>query len=499
VSIQHDETSDESTCRKLAWCCEHGRLFLIWSLCCGIETKVSDDADKGKRFVFTKANTKDHKRASVLPKGVGYGSDILENEPLSLFMAHDQMPDLSTADVIPTNLSPKPLQMSMSSTKANLIKPAKPADTAFAGQMARLPGARNEPSAQSNDEYYCQLYFEALASLLRENGRKSTSAIVGMATDVGPPGVVEGIIARGALFAAAAELLRNDSVDYISSLASLYNALLDLVCVMLGSRSTAALVICDRTVYPLDEQLLNFSFNTVQIPNVNSTNGSRSEEKQLDKSASISKCLAAVAGQCRDYLRLAPQLSSGYTESPDGRWKARITQRVIDVTNIIASGEAKRKLSVSETAVVGKPDESSRSLGCPRVMELPDEVILSRFRYQGDAVKLGHVALTRMKALVSQVVDLRTCLPEHGIWVRHGASRCDIMKVVIMGPEGTPYQYGLYEFDLFCPAQFPKVPPKMHFCTTGGGRARFNPNLYENGKGRLSPLPNIVTTSDVSA
>ncbi len=58
------------------------------------------------------------------------------------------------------------------------------------------------------------------------------------------------------------------------------------------------------------------------------------------------------------------------------------------------------------------------------------------------------------------------------------------MKVLIIGPKGTPYEHGLFEFDLFCPSNFPNAPPNMLFRTTGGGRVRFNPNLYNCGKGK---------------
>ncbi|KAH8890245.1 UBC-like protein, partial [Thozetella sp. PMI_491] len=92
-----------------------------------------------------------------------------------------------------------------------------------------------------------------------------------------------------------------------------------------------------------------------------------------------------------------------------------------------------------------------------------------------------------MKKLVTQVSGLRTSLPD-GIYVRHCSSRLDVMKVLITGPEGTPYENGLFEFDLFCPATFPNQPPRMQFRTTGAGTVRFNPNLYQCGKVCLSLL-----------
>jgi hypothetical protein len=41
---------------------------------------------------------------------------------------------------------------------------------------------------------------------------------------------------------------------------------------------------------------------------------------------------------------------------------------------------------------------------------------------------------------------------------------------------------GLFAFDLHCPAAYPSVPPECKLLTTGHGRVRFNPNLYNDGK-----------------
>ena len=37
-------------------------------------------------------------------------------------------------------------------------------------------------------------------------------------------------------------------------------------------------------------------------------------------------------------------------------------------------------------------------------------------------------------------------------------------------------------FDVFFPQDYPNVPPLMNMATNGEGRARFNPNLYADGK-----------------
>ena len=56
------------------------------------------------------------------------------------------------------------------------------------------------------------------------------------------------------------------------------------------------------------------------------------------------------------------------------------------------------------------------------------------------------------------------------------------------GPEGTPYSNGCFEFDILLPPAYPEKAPKVLLVTTGQGRVRFNPNLYNCGKVCLSLL-----------
>jgi ubiquitin-protein ligase len=56
------------------------------------------------------------------------------------------------------------------------------------------------------------------------------------------------------------------------------------------------------------------------------------------------------------------------------------------------------------------------------------------------------------------------------------------------GPEDSPYENGLFEFDILLGASYPSAPPTVNFVTTGGGKVRFNPNLYNCGKVCLSLL-----------
>lgn len=67
-------------------------------------------------------------------------------------------------------------------------------------------------------------------------------------------------------------------------------------------------------------------------------------------------------------------------------------------------------------------------------------------------------------------------------------SRLDMVRVLITGPDGSPYANGCFMFDINLTSSYPKGSPQVLFLTTGGGRVRFNPNLYNCGKVCLSLL-----------
>lgn len=83
---------------------------------------------------------------------------------------------------------------------------------------------------------------------------------------------------------------------------------------------------------------------------------------------------------------------------------------------------------------------------------------------------------------------LATSLPEN-ILVRTYEDRTDLMRVLIIGPEGTPYADAPFVFDLYLnPTKFPYEPPNVYFHSHTNGLGRCNPNLYEEGKVCLSIL-----------
>ncbi|KAI5385335.1 putative ubiquitin-conjugating enzyme E2 38 [Lathyrus oleraceus] len=68
-------------------------------------------------------------------------------------------------------------------------------------------------------------------------------------------------------------------------------------------------------------------------------------------------------------------------------------------------------------------------------------------------------------------------LPD-SIHVRVYEHHVDILRAVIVGSPGTPYQDGLFFFDIALPKIYPFRPPKIHYISFG---YRLNPNLYPAG------------------
>ncbi|KAI9841779.1 MAG: hypothetical protein M1838_003424, partial [Thelocarpon superellum] len=82
---------------------------------------------------------------------------------------------------------------------------------------------------------------------------------------------------------------------------------------------------------------------------------------------------------------------------------------------------------------------------------------------------------------------LESSLPD-GIWVRTWESRLDLLRVLIIGPEKTPYALVPFVFDFQFGSEFPFQPPTASFHSWTNGFGRINPNLYEDGKVCLSLL-----------
>lgn len=90
-----------------------------------------------------------------------------------------------------------------------------------------------------------------------------------------------------------------------------------------------------------------------------------------------------------------------------------------------------------------------------------------------------------IKAVQKEYKLLKESLPP-GVWVRFYGNRIDLLTVMICGPSKTPYEDGLFLFDIELSSDYPRSPPLVHYISYSS--ERLNPNLYVEGKVCVSLL-----------
>ncbi|KAG9038360.1 hypothetical protein FRB95_001772 [Tulasnella sp. JGI-2019a] len=122
----------------------------------------------------------------------------------------------------------------------------------------------------------------------------------------------------------------------------------------------------------------------------------------------------------------------------------------------------------------------------------PDDTPSYMSVFSTDARMLAHADIPkRSLAIAKELAVLTTNLPvawNSSIFLRVDETRVDVIKALITGPEGTPYYNGCYLFDIFLGPNYNVSAPSVKYMTTNGGKFRFNPNLYADGKVCLSLL-----------
>ncbi len=96
-----------------------------------------------------------------------------------------------------------------------------------------------------------------------------------------------------------------------------------------------------------------------------------------------------------------------------------------------------------------------------------------------------------IKKISKELATYHNSLPlnfSSSVFVRYDENNVQLIKAMIIGPKDTPYENGCFIFDIFIPNNYPYSPPKVNLETTGYGKVRFNPNLYNCGKVCLSLL-----------
>ncbi|KAI9709516.1 MAG: glycylpeptide N-tetradecanoyltransferase [Bogoriella megaspora] len=409
----------------LQWCCDYGRLCLVWMLLCGYDRRQLNLESRG---------SPSSSKVATMP---GHMKEMMQG-PMKEMM-------------------PAPMkEMKQGPMKSGI------------GYGSR--GKHNHSSLQEKidpDDELTRRILDCLIPLLPSwTNRESTMF------DDNPPQLLTTMLVQSRLLHRVAALLRNDSLEDATRRAAVYQSVLRFVATLAGHPATAeATVHQERPEVGKNYDLLTSTFSVENVED---------KSKERESNQSIASCLA-------NFNRQSKLMIARFKENPDNFQDAKdmlnLCHQISDLSDFLLANSTQHPTSNTEPTSQSK-DSWQSALA---MIELPEADLLTQYKFKGEAANIACPVPGRMKALHLEIGRLMTSLPS-GIFVRHAASRPDIMKILIIGPEGTPYENGLFEFDLFCPAAYPKAPPKMDFKTTGNGRICFNPNLYADGKVCLSLL-----------
>ncbi|KAL2162953.1 hypothetical protein VTH06DRAFT_6789 [Thermothelomyces fergusii] len=446
---------------QIAWCCDQGRLFLIFSLLCGLEGTAPPSSPSSKRAgkmssqraesssslvssaAKSKSKSKSRSSHSHLSKGTGYGDSFPRRE-------QNVGPESQDADCNTREL---------------------------------------------------QLYFEALSLALPSGKREKTGF-----DRLSQPTVSE-MLWRSPILEHASELLRYASIEEMAKQHDPIKAVLDFMETVFSHVTTRPLLVRERILFPQGERLPFVILGK-------SSKGRSAKFSAYETAQSLCTITEHLAVPCRKFIEASHRIAHIDGDEEGGR-VLEMAQRICTLSDNLSLLRSRTVIEESDSA--RKPGPSSFTLPTTNVTTrrmradagkvawdvahqerltraaefhrancikgVQDDLIVSSSCYEKEAREAEnseHVP-GRMRRLLAQVSSLSTDLPQ-GIYVRHGESRLDVLKVLIVGPADTPYEHGLFEFDMFCGRDFPQQPPQMFFRTTGGGRVRFNPNLYNSGK-----------------
>ena len=427
------------------WCCQEGRLFATWVLLSKYD--VLELNLQSKRSAKTTTNNGQNLRYFAT-KGAGYGNEY-----------------------------------SYRSWKTNR----------FGNMNSKSPNSEagwNIPS-QTLD-----------FSRADEESDKLTGTILGLVSVLLPhpkdkkkacPPSLGAMIELSLLQDRAAELLRNDSLQDMAKQSWLYFALLDFI-ERLGKHPDISHLVREKRY---------IKQRSAGLQSLSASQETKGKQKGTNEplltlgmgkegmGSSLATCMDNLAVQSKNLLRDS-QDSIHEFSGDSGQVMLELVKRVVDVHSAIstdARGRLNRGDSAKRTdswAEYNKKHCISRE---PNVIDRVDPA-LRAYNFQSPK--------NRIKRLVTEASEMSTSLPPN-IFVKVDDVRPDVMKCLIVGAEGTPYECGLFEyviatlrqescspssrFDISCGPKYPTKPPKCYFCTTGGGRVSFNPNLYPTGKG----------------
>jgi len=179
------------------------------------------------------------------------------------------------------------------------------------------------------------------------------------------------------------------------------------------------------------------------------------EDEKEPKSQPLFDLLGRLKVQAEVYLKGARSSNDEAFRSGEGAVSASLCEHLVEVHDsmlntmgsvyspINSLGKGKGGMLRSSTAVVAPLNGSLSKV--PKTLDW-SSAILDTYHFNLEAQQIVNPLSGRQPKLVRQITEL-TNLPE-GIFVRVMEARPDVLKAVIVGPKDTPYEGGLFEYEI---------------------------------------------------
>ncbi|KAL5284964.1 UBE2O family protein [Megaselia abdita] len=195
----------------------------------------------------------------------------------------------------------------------------------------------------------------------------------------------------------------------------------------------------------------------------------------------LNKCLAEIQKKyCKDNFNLSEviEFEGEDDEDKENVWEENDTPS----TTPAVESEKEKKLQSDSCDTITTISEITQSQSLEAFQILTNAPSSHKFH-----LAIFHTTNSQQyyKAIQREHRMLKNGLPP-GVWVRAFEDRMDLMSVMIEGPKNTPYEDGMFFFDIQLGKDFPKAPPLCHYISYCSDR--LNPNLYEDGKVCVSLL-----------
>ena len=245
----------------------------------------------------------------------------------------------------------------------------------------------------------------------------------------------------------AAQLLRNDSIKDAQTHGSLYRYLLDFVMKIGTHKDTKFLVTDSRYVKKKSPGLEHLSFGDSIGGTRNAPYGKRRaaqllevDRAQKSMSSSLLDSMKNLAIQSDALLKTSRGVTSSFGDA-SGQEMLALAKHVSSLYKTLGAGA--QKANVPDKKVTWETYCSEH-----RVTYVGHDQILANLStikgMQSAARSLRESPRGRLKAITLQLAELHTSLPD-GILIKAQEDRPDIMKCLIVGPDDTPYEGGLFE------------------------------------------------------